>query len=196
MKSVYSAVRTGSLNKAYWSRDAPTSLTFNNCTLCPHCIYVFCIYLRTNSDLCHLQHKLVGFDMYMSYGWGSTGENVTSERHTRALQDVTSESYTTWRQICPTKDKISLNGSFTRMRILPRAYRNAITRIRFDASGYFSSSAIPLCACPVTCHSRYDNWTLIGLRCFWILLEFSTVCQQNRDRSGGGPWAINGIVCS
>jgi len=37
------------------------SLTFNNCTLCPHCIYVFCIYLRTNSDLCHLQHKLVGF---------------------------------------------------------------------------------------------------------------------------------------
>ena len=25
------------------------------------CIYVFCIYLRTNSDLCHLHHKLVGF---------------------------------------------------------------------------------------------------------------------------------------
>ena len=24
-------------------------------------IYVFCIYLRTNSDLCHLEHKLVGF---------------------------------------------------------------------------------------------------------------------------------------
>jgi len=32
----------------------------NNCTLCPHYIYVFCIYLRTNSDLCHLQHKLIG----------------------------------------------------------------------------------------------------------------------------------------
>jgi len=30
-------------------------LTFNNCTLCPHCIYVFCVYLRTNSDLRHLQ---------------------------------------------------------------------------------------------------------------------------------------------
>jgi hypothetical protein len=29
--------------------------------LCPHCIDVFCIYLRTNSDLCHLQHKLIGF---------------------------------------------------------------------------------------------------------------------------------------
>jgi hypothetical protein len=28
---------------------------------CPPCIYVFCIYLRTNSDLCHLQHKLIGF---------------------------------------------------------------------------------------------------------------------------------------
>jgi hypothetical protein len=27
---------------------------FNNCTLCPHCIYVFCSCLRTNSDLCHL----------------------------------------------------------------------------------------------------------------------------------------------
>ena len=25
------------------------------------CISVFCIYLRTNSDLCHLQHKLIGF---------------------------------------------------------------------------------------------------------------------------------------
>jgi len=47
--------------KAYWLCDAPTSLTFNNCTLCPHCIYGFCIYLRTNSDLYHLQHKLIGF---------------------------------------------------------------------------------------------------------------------------------------
>jgi hypothetical protein len=24
-------------------------------------LHVFCIYLRTNSDLCHLQHRLVGF---------------------------------------------------------------------------------------------------------------------------------------
>ena len=47
--------------KAYWLRDAPAGLTFDNCTLSPHCIYVFCIYLRTNSDLCHLQHKLIGF---------------------------------------------------------------------------------------------------------------------------------------
>jgi hypothetical protein len=45
----------------YWLLDAPPGLTFNNCTLCPHCIYVFCIYLRTNSNLCHLQHKLIGF---------------------------------------------------------------------------------------------------------------------------------------
>ena len=37
------------------------SLTFNNCTFCPHCIYVFCIYLRTNGELRHLQHKLIGF---------------------------------------------------------------------------------------------------------------------------------------
>ena len=47
--------------RTYRLREAPTSLIFNNCTLCPHCIYVFCIYLRTNSDLCHLQHKLIGF---------------------------------------------------------------------------------------------------------------------------------------
>ena len=38
-----------------------SSLIFNNCTFCPHCIYVFCIYLRKNSDLCHLQHKLLVF---------------------------------------------------------------------------------------------------------------------------------------
>jgi len=34
---------------------------FNNSTLCPRCIYVFCIYLRTNSELCHLQRKMIGF---------------------------------------------------------------------------------------------------------------------------------------
>jgi hypothetical protein len=34
---------------------------FNNCTLCPHCIYVFCVCLRTNSDLCHLHKQLVCF---------------------------------------------------------------------------------------------------------------------------------------
>ena len=37
-----------------------SQLTFN-CRLCPHCIYVFCIYLRTNGDLCHIHHKLIGF---------------------------------------------------------------------------------------------------------------------------------------
>jgi len=46
--------------KAYWLR-APAGFIFKNCTLCPHCIYVFCIYLRTNSDLCHFHHKLIGF---------------------------------------------------------------------------------------------------------------------------------------
>ena len=34
-------------------------LIINNCIFCPHS--VFCIYLKTNSDLCHLQHKLIGF---------------------------------------------------------------------------------------------------------------------------------------
>ena len=47
--------------KVYCLRNVSTSITFNNCIFCPHCIYVFCIYLRTNSDLCHLHHKLTGF---------------------------------------------------------------------------------------------------------------------------------------
>jgi hypothetical protein len=34
---------------------------FNNCTPCSHCIYVFCVCLRTNSDLCHLHKKVIGF---------------------------------------------------------------------------------------------------------------------------------------
>jgi hypothetical protein len=34
---------------------------FNNCTLCPYCIYVFCICLRTNSNLRHLHKKLIDF---------------------------------------------------------------------------------------------------------------------------------------
>jgi hypothetical protein len=29
--------------------------------LCPRCMYVLCIYLRKNSELCHLHHKLIGF---------------------------------------------------------------------------------------------------------------------------------------
>jgi hypothetical protein len=32
---------------------------FNNCTLCPHCIYVFCIYLK--QLLVPLTVKLIGF---------------------------------------------------------------------------------------------------------------------------------------
>jgi hypothetical protein len=28
---------------------------------CPNILYAFCIYLRTNSDLCHLHRKLTGF---------------------------------------------------------------------------------------------------------------------------------------
>jgi len=78
-------------------------------------------------------------------------QNVTSERYTTWRQICPK----TWRQICPTKDKISLHGSFTRMRILPRAYRSTITRIRFDAFGYFSSSAIPLCA---SGHMTFAIW--------------------------------------
>ena len=60
MKSVYSAVRIGSLNKAVCASSVKVNIatTVRSAT---QCIYVFCIYLRTNSDLCHLQHKLIGF---------------------------------------------------------------------------------------------------------------------------------------
>jgi hypothetical protein len=34
---------------------------FNNRTLCPYSICVFCICLRTSSNLCHLSKKLIGF---------------------------------------------------------------------------------------------------------------------------------------
>jgi len=47
--------------KASYLRVATADLTLKNFSFCPHCIYVFCIYLRINSDLCHLQHKLIGF---------------------------------------------------------------------------------------------------------------------------------------
>jgi len=39
------------LFKAYCLRDAQTGLTFNSFTLCPHCIYVFCIYLKKKQRL-------------------------------------------------------------------------------------------------------------------------------------------------
>jgi hypothetical protein len=42
--------------KGYRLHDKPTGLTFNSCTLCAHCIY-----LKTDSDLCRLRHKLIEF---------------------------------------------------------------------------------------------------------------------------------------
>jgi len=79
MKSVYSAVRTGSLNKAVCATSFRT-----NSDLChlQHKLFDFITQMksvysavrtgylnkavrassfRTNSDLCHLQHKLIGF---------------------------------------------------------------------------------------------------------------------------------------
>jgi len=38
--------------KAYLLRDAPTGLTFNNCTLCPHCIYVFFLFIWEQTATC------------------------------------------------------------------------------------------------------------------------------------------------
>jgi len=38
-----------------------TRSTFHNSTFSPQCIYVFCIYLRTNREFCILLLKLFGF---------------------------------------------------------------------------------------------------------------------------------------
>ena len=69
MKSVYSAVRTGSLNKAVCSSYLnPTGYVmhqqFNIQQLYAlPTLYLCVLYLseKNNSDLCHLQHKLIGF---------------------------------------------------------------------------------------------------------------------------------------
>ena len=47
--------------KAYALPDATAGLTFKNCTFCPHCIYVFCIYLKTKSEFCSTKQELIGF---------------------------------------------------------------------------------------------------------------------------------------
>ena len=71
-----------------------SSLAFNNCTLCSHCIYVFCIYQRTNSDLCHLQHKLIGFitemkSVYFAVRTGSLNKAVCAS-YLKGLNTYTS----------------------------------------------------------------------------------------------------------
>ena len=39
--------------KTSWLFDPPTCLTLKNSTVCPHCIYVFCIYLRKTVGSAH-----------------------------------------------------------------------------------------------------------------------------------------------
>jgi len=105
-------------------------------------------------------------------------------------QNVTSERYTTWCQICPktwcqsvTRRDVRYVPRKTRFRYMAPSRECASClahiAIRELASGsmLLDTSRVPQyhCARPVTCHSRYDNWTLIGLRCFWILLEFRNI---------------------
>jgi len=47
--------------------------------------------LKSSKYILVYRSSLGSFDMYMSYGWRSISENVTSEQHTRALHDVTSD---------------------------------------------------------------------------------------------------------
>jgi hypothetical protein len=45
--------------KSYYLRDAPTSLTFNNCTLGPHCFIVFTS--EQTAKFATYNHKQIGF---------------------------------------------------------------------------------------------------------------------------------------
>jgi hypothetical protein len=63
----------------------PTSYVMHphNYTLCPHCTDLFCIYLRTNSDLCYLHFKLIGFvtelkSVYSAVRTGPLNQSVFS----------------------------------------------------------------------------------------------------------------------
>jgi len=49
--------------KAYWLCVAPTSLTFKNSTLCPHCIYVCAVFIWKQTATCatYSYYKLTGF---------------------------------------------------------------------------------------------------------------------------------------
>jgi len=49
------------LLKAWLLLYVPPGLTFKNSKFCLHYVYVYCMDLRTNSDLCHLQHKFIDF---------------------------------------------------------------------------------------------------------------------------------------
>jgi hypothetical protein len=42
--------------KTVYILHIPPGVTFNNSTFCPHCIYVFCVGLRTNSHYFPIQH--------------------------------------------------------------------------------------------------------------------------------------------
>jgi hypothetical protein len=39
----------------------PPGLTLKNSTWCSHCVYVFCVDLRTNSNFCLIKHQETGF---------------------------------------------------------------------------------------------------------------------------------------
>ena len=61
-QSTFMLKQVGAHNNHWrWLLCAPPGITPKILVLSTQCIYVFCVDLRTNSDLCHLQHKLIGF---------------------------------------------------------------------------------------------------------------------------------------
>ena len=89
--------------------------TFNDCKFCRHCIVAFCIYLKTNSDLCHLQHKLIGFITEM--------KSVYSAVRTGSLnKSVCASSFRTNSDLCHLQHK--LIGFITEMKSVYCAVRS------------------------------------------------------------------------
>ena len=103
-------------------------------------------------------HEILNhFDMFMSYGWGSTGETWRQNvprRDVRLSHDVTSDRHTTWRQ------------TVTRRKRFVKWLLNAITHNAHPAARL----------------SQYDNSHPVPLRCFWILLEFHNTIVRVRSR--------------
>ena len=93
------------------------------------------------------------FDSYMSYGWGSTGENVTSKRHT------------TWRQ------------GDTRLDV--RVLHDVTSDMSHERQD-FVTWLLHVNAHPASRISQYDKSHPV--RCFWILLEFRNTIVRARSR--------------
>jgi hypothetical protein len=50
--------------RACWLLDVTTGLSIKNCTFCPQCVYEFCIYLKTKSNIRPICYTKVKWSRY------------------------------------------------------------------------------------------------------------------------------------